>query len=285
MKHPLPFVLIAVSFLLNACGGGGSSGSSAPVTNPPPPPPDVTAPVITLVGDNPQILITGNTYVELGATASDNIDGDLTASIVIDATAVDSTIPGNYTVTYDVTDAAGNAADTASRTVTVSDLPTEPVLSASAEIKKINFSWTASQGAEYYRLLENPDGSSGFTQVGDDLSLATQQYSIDISAHLFDFVDAQYIIEACHQFGCASSSVLTVFDLMLDTIGYFKASDTDQNLVDESTGDLFGSSVALSSDGTTLAVGAPMEDSAATGINGDQTDNSLRRAGCSLCFP
>lgn len=42
-------------------------------------------------------------------------------------------------------------------------------------------------------------------------------------------------------------------------------------------GDAFGSALAL--DGDTLAVGAPDEDSAASGIDGDQADNSLNSAG------
>lgn len=41
----------------------------------------------------------------------------------------------------------------------------------------------------------------------------------------------------------------------------------------------FGSSVSLSDDGKTLAVGAPGEGSAATGINGNQADNSAWQAG------
>ncbi len=46
---------------------------------------DTTVPVITLVGANPQTIEVGSSYAELGATASDNYDGDLTGSIVIDA--------------------------------------------------------------------------------------------------------------------------------------------------------------------------------------------------------
>ncbi|MFG1497819.1 FG-GAP repeat protein [Saccharospirillum sp. HFRX-1] len=44
---------------------------------------------------------------------------------------------------------------------------------------------------------------------------------------------------------------------------YIKASNTDAS-------DFFGTSLSLSGDGNTLAVGAPGEDSSATGINGDQ---------------
>ena len=53
---------------------------------------------------------------------------------------------------------------------------------------------------------------------------------------------------------------------------YIKASNTDGD-------DYFGHSVALSADGNTLAVGAASEDSAATGINGDESDNSAFAAG------
>jgi hypothetical protein len=53
---------------------------------------------------------------------------------------------------------------------------------------------------------------------------------------------------------------------------YVKASNTDAN-------DRFGVSVALSGDGYTLAAGASSEQSAASGINGDQNDNTLQNAG------
>ena len=43
--------------------------------------------------------------------------------------------------------------------------------------------------------------------------------------------------------------------------------------------DVTGVAIALSDDGNTLAVGAHMEDSAATGINGNQADNSRTEAG------
>jgi hypothetical protein len=82
---------------------------------------DITAPVINLVGDNTQQLTRGDAYVELGATATDDTDDDtaLTATIAIDATAVDTATAGTYSVTYDVSDATGNAATQVTRTVTV----------------------------------------------------------------------------------------------------------------------------------------------------------------------
>jgi hypothetical protein len=88
---------------------------------------DNTPPVITLVGDNPQFVELGDDYTELGATASDIVDGDLTGSIIIDASSVNTEVPGDYDVTYDVTDSAENAAVQVIRTVSVVD-NTKPIV-------------------------------------------------------------------------------------------------------------------------------------------------------------
>jgi hypothetical protein len=48
--------------------------------------------------------------------------------------------------------------------------------------------------------------------------------------------------------------------------------------------DEFGSSVALSRDGRTMAVGARGEDSSAKGIDGNQADNSMKEAGAVYVF-
>ena len=58
---------------------------------------------------------------------------------------------------------------------------------------------------------------------------------------------------------------------------YIKASSAGQS-------DTFGLSIVLSSDGNTLAVAAPWEASAATGVNGDQDDDSLPQAGAVYVF-
>jgi hypothetical protein len=58
---------------------------------------------------------------------------------------------------------------------------------------------------------------------------------------------------------------------------YLKGSNTEAN-------DQFGNAVALSADGSTLAVSAVFEDSGATGINGNQTDNSVGEAGAVYIF-
>ncbi|TBN11858.1 immunoglobulin-like domain-containing protein, partial [Hyunsoonleella pacifica] len=86
------------------------------------------APVITLNGNATIDLNVGDIYTEAGATATDDLDGDITANIVIAGDVVDTSIAGTYVVTYNVSDAAGNAATQVSRTVNVIPDTTAPVI-------------------------------------------------------------------------------------------------------------------------------------------------------------
>ncbi|MCB9807151.1 DUF5011 domain-containing protein [Candidatus Peribacteria bacterium] len=47
----------------------------------------------------------GSVYSDAGATASDNVDGDITANIIT-VNPVNTNVLGSYTVTYNVSDAA-----------------------------------------------------------------------------------------------------------------------------------------------------------------------------------
>ena len=78
------------------------------------------APVITLVGKNSVTINKGTEYIDLGATAYDKEDGDLTSKITIDDTQVNVNSAGIYKVIYRVTDSGGKTA-TKTRTVTVKD--------------------------------------------------------------------------------------------------------------------------------------------------------------------
>jgi hypothetical protein len=87
---------------------------------------DTTVPVITLLGDATVTIEVGNDYTDDGATASDNYDGDITDDIVV-VNPVDTDVVGTNTITYNVSDAAGNAATEVTRTVNVVDT-TVPVI-------------------------------------------------------------------------------------------------------------------------------------------------------------
>lgn len=68
---------------------------------------DLQPPVITLLGPVSVEISLGAAYSDIyGATAYDNIDGDLSGHVAADASAVNVSAVGSYTVKYDVSDAA-----------------------------------------------------------------------------------------------------------------------------------------------------------------------------------
>ncbi|MFL2594248.1 MAG: beta strand repeat-containing protein [Flavobacteriaceae bacterium] len=83
---------------------------------------DTTDPVITLVGDASISLEVGDSFTDLGVTAEDNYDGSLTGAVTTTGT-VDTSAAGTYLITYNVSDAQGNAADPVVRTVVVGTPP------------------------------------------------------------------------------------------------------------------------------------------------------------------
>lgn len=83
---------------------------------------DATAPTITLVGESEISINQGTNFEDQGATATDNVDGDITSRIVKSG-SVDTNKPGSYVITYSVTDKAGNKSDV-KRTVKVIPTPT-----------------------------------------------------------------------------------------------------------------------------------------------------------------
>lgn len=109
-----------------------------PITEPPTeePPVEVDAivPVIALIGESVVNVVYGAAYVDAGATASDNKDGDVSANIIVTVTneasevidAIDTTIAGSYTYHYNVSDAAGNVATEVTRSVVVAAEVIEP---------------------------------------------------------------------------------------------------------------------------------------------------------------
>jgi hypothetical protein len=97
---------------------------------------DVTVPVITLTGG--ALTVTqGDTYTDPGYSATDNVDGTITGSVVVAGDTVDTATLDDYTVTYNVTDAAGNAATQVTRVVTVAE-PTFTIDSVPSVIRSGN---------------------------------------------------------------------------------------------------------------------------------------------------
>lgn len=163
--------------------------------------------------------------------------------------------------------------------------PGAPTLGVSSAPKQLVFDWTTVPDATLYRLMMDPTGTSGFSQIGADIALGETMHFFPIAAHLLDWENARFLLQACNSGGCTDSNVVSVETLMLGAIGFFKASNTEGSQQrSPDGGDQFGWAVALSGDGQTLAVTAYDEDSNATFLNGDQSDNSETDAGAVYVF-
>jgi hypothetical protein len=87
----LSALLVAVAIIFSSCGKE-----------------DVGAPKVSITGDNPFEIELGATFTDPGATANDEEDGDLTSKINVTPLTISTDKVDEITVTYKVTDKAGN---------------------------------------------------------------------------------------------------------------------------------------------------------------------------------
>ncbi|RZJ61619.1 MAG: integrin [Acidovorax sp.] len=157
-------------------------------------------------------------------------------------------------------------------------------VSPGAKIKGYTFVWNASAGATHYELFEDPDGASGPLPEAQIAQTPSTSYGVDLqNALLHERVNATYRVRACDATGCGAFTAALTPDIA-QAVGYFKAGNSGK-------GDSFGSAVALSFNGQTMAVGAPGERSNATCISAspadttcDLADDSIVNAGAVYVF-
>jgi hypothetical protein len=133
--------------------------------------------------------------------------------------------------------------------------PAAPVLTVGANMKELVFNWDPAPGAVNYRLFANTATYGYFEPLGDRIPAGSLRAAIPIAVHKQLWSTARYFVQACNPAGCTRSNEVFPSDLMLDTIGYLKASNTGAH-------DGLGTQVALSADGITMAVSADGEDGA-----------------------
>ncbi|HSG63330.1 MAG TPA: immunoglobulin-like domain-containing protein, partial [Pseudomonadales bacterium] len=161
---------------------------------------DQTAPVISLNGEAAITTAHGDNYIDDGASASDNVDGDVTAQIVITGT-VDTNQLGSYQLAFNVSDAANNVADEMVRTITVTD-QTSPVITLIGEAEV-----TVAQGASYI-----DEGASASDNVDGDLSNAiTVSGSVDTNT-VGSYVFTYDVVDAANNAAASVTRTITVTD-------------------------------------------------------------------------
>ncbi len=136
---------------------------------------DNTAPIISLQGASLIDVTLGDSYSDEGATANDNVDGNLTSSIVTSG-AVNTAAPGTYTISYNVSDAVGNAATQVTRTVTVTIGP----VAASTSLITASPTAITADGSSTSTITVQLKDSAGnnLTSGGDTVALSTTAGSL-----------------------------------------------------------------------------------------------------------
>ena len=138
---------------------------------------DTVAPVITLAGSASVNHEQGTSYTDLGATATDTVGGAMSVTVTGD---VDTETAGIYTLTYTVTDLAGNTATAVTRTVTVVDTSIDDMylVGASTEYHE--------QGTEYVDegviATDVVDGVLDVVTTGDVDSNIAGTYTLTFTA-------------------------------------------------------------------------------------------------------
>jgi hypothetical protein len=159
--------------------------------------------------------------------------------------------------------------------------PPAPHLTVGTDIKQLIFDWDGVSGATHYRLLQKV-GSGSFRTLIDNIPASNTQATLSVAVHLHSWSLLRYAVAACDSSGCTNSNTVFPQNLKADAIGYFKASNTET--IPRYFGDGFGYFLVLSDDGRTLAVSALSEDSNATGVNGNQANNSSAWSGAVYVF-
>jgi len=194
---------------------------------------DTTDPVIGLLGANPINLNIGELFVDPGATAFDNIDGDITSSIATNSD-LNTQIEGTYVISYSITDAAGNSSAIA-RQVIVSDSTSQegividgnindwaeiPTLASSADA---TMKATDDEDKLYILLTSSNLGKN--TQILIDID-KNESTGLDLSAQVNAWLGgADYMIEN-NSLDKSKSNTGWSWDYGIAPIEYIKTVDT-----------------------------------------------------------
>ena len=246
---------------------------------------DTSAPIITINGDSTIDLLLGEPYyVEQGATAFDEIDGNVQVNV---SGVVYTSRPQDnpFTITYTATDAAGNTS-TATRTVNIIE-PTwsqlgDDIDGEAAEDNALVYRGRVSLSTDGERVaisapLNDGNGNDSghvrvyewsgdrWIQLGDDIDGDPGSRSGDSVSLSSDGTRVAIGTERANGNSGALSGHVRVYEWGNDTW-----TQLGQDIDGEKRYHYSGRSVSLSSDGTRVAIGAP------GGFNGFYSSGEVR---------
>jgi hypothetical protein len=283
--------LLLLTALMTACGGGGGNGDpssnanlSSLIINTADLVPAFSSGTLnytaTVANSVSTVTVTPTTQVSLSSVT---VDGVAVASGV-ESQAIDLVV-GDTSVSTLVTAEAGNQRD---YRVVITRLPPPGDNAALAElalsVSELDqlfepnlFDYTASAGffGASTRVLATPEDAAATVQLEGRIPLvpATPSEPLPLTTGSNDLD----IVVTAEDGTTTQAYQVTVERAILDAVdqeAYIKASNPDP--------DNFAASLAAQAD--TLIAGAPLEASAAIGIDGDQADNSFFEAGAAYIY-
>ena len=153
---------------------------------------DSIPPTINLNGDTELSLYVGDEYLEAGATASDNYDGDITGRIVVHSN-LNTTQAGEYEIVYVVEDSSGNSANIA-RKVTIENRPEPAKVYVSRDYSSKNTTPSNDPIADYI-VNHGYDVSVGYYNLVTGKQYFYQANRIYYGASLIKTLDAIYLYD------------------------------------------------------------------------------------------
>lgn len=173
---------------------------------------DTLPPVITLLGKNPDTIPVGTTnYVDSGAIAIDNLDGDITSQIVKSGT-VNGMAIGAYTLKYKVTDSWGYS-DSTTRLVLVVDTASVGLRKNELDFAEINLYPNPAQNVLQFSTRYIPSGRLSFTLtnlLGEEVF--TRQFN---TSNLHELLDISMVKDGLYFASIRTASGHRVVKLMI----------------------------------------------------------------------
>lgn len=168
---------------------------------------DLTAPVISLLGSGNVVQNLNVPYVDAGATATDNKDGNITSSIVVTGLPVNEIQCGETIIKYNVNDKAGNAATEVTRSVKIKSDLLVGTYSVN-ETKKTTYNTTVTQSSTVYnKILINNFGGYG-TNI--TLEAIVDGATITVPAQTITQGSDVYTIQGTGTYNGAEYKILTM---------------------------------------------------------------------------